>query len=181
MADFNRLTRLADDSCTITSRDIRSIGPGNYAVSEKRQPVDNTRATAVANPTLVYNGSYGNAASAVIDDESILRNHSVQTHDLRQTHAVSRPQPRPFATVPYMGGGRGNADVESSVIHGEITRCGAECGTTISEMQWPVFAPLIKKVAENVQNPANLVQEVAAPGWIRAGLPSRQYARDNCQ
>lgn len=180
MSAFNSLTRLGDDSCTITSRDIRSVGPGVYAVSEKRPATTSAKATALANPTVSYGASYGNAASSVIDDESILRNHTVQTHNLKQTHAVSRPQPRPFATVPFMGGGRGNPDVESSLIHPEMVRCGAECGATVSEAQWPVFTPLIPKIAANIQKPENLVQEAAAPGWMRSGLPSRQYARDNC-
>lgn len=180
MSSFNSLTRLADDSCTITSRDIRSVGPGRYAVTEKRPATSAAAATALANPTVTYGASYGNAASAVIDDESILRNHTIQTHDLKQSHARSRPQPRPFATVPFMGGGRGNPDVESGLIHPEGVRCGAECGGSVAEAAWPVFTPLIPKLAANIQNPKNLVQEAAAPGWIRSGLPSRQYARDNC-
>jgi hypothetical protein len=40
---------------------------------------------------------------------------------------------------------------------------------------------LIPSVKENIQNPKNLVPEVAANGWIRGGIPSRSYIRDvNC-
>jgi hypothetical protein len=44
-----------------------------------------------------------------------------------------------------------------------------------------VFEPLIKPVRDNIQAPKHLVPEVAAAGWIRGGIPSRQYVRDvNC-
>ena len=30
----------------------------------------------------------------------------------------------------------------------------------------------------NIQNPANLCEGIAADGWIRGGLPSRELSRD---
>jgi hypothetical protein len=80
-----------------------------------------------------------------------------------------------------MGTGRGNADVESMLIHSEQVRQGKECGTVTEQAFDGVFEPLIKPVRENIQKPEHLVTEVAAKGWIRGGIPSRQYLRDvNC-
>lgn len=180
---FNNLTRILDDSCNISGRDIRSTGPGEYLTAERRVPSTNAATTAEANPTITYGLTQGGSAGAsVIDSESILRNHAIQTHTSRLTSstAAGRPQPRPFATVPFMGGGRGIPDTESRLIHPEITRNTRDCGKSPEEMSWPVFIPLIPKVAENIQKPENLISEVAAPGWIRSGIPSRQYARDSC-
>ena len=43
------------------------------------------------------------------------------------------------------------------------------------------FTPLIPYVSKNVQNPVHLIEEVASKGWVRAGIPSRQWVRDlNC-
>jgi hypothetical protein len=40
---------------------------------------------------------------------------------------------------------------------------------------------MIPMLKNNVQNPKNLIPEVAAPGWIHGGIPSRSYLRDiNC-
>jgi len=38
--------------------------------------------------------------------------------------------------------------------------------------------PMIPSLKATVQNPANLVEGVAADGWIRGGLPSRELTRD---
>jgi hypothetical protein len=40
---------------------------------------------------------------------------------------------------------------------------------------------MVPSLQQNIQNPHNLIPEVAAAGWIRGGIPSRQYVRDiNC-
>ena len=38
--------------------------------------------------------------------------------------------------------------------------------------------PLIPSLQETIQNPHNLVENVAARGWIRGGLPTRDLIRD---
>ena len=37
---------------------------------------------------------------------------------------------------------------------------------------------MIPTLQATIQNPANLVEGVAAEGWIRGGLPSRELTRD---
>ena len=37
---------------------------------------------------------------------------------------------------------------------------------------------LVPSLKATIQNPANLVEGVAANGWIRGGLPSRELTRD---
>ena len=37
---------------------------------------------------------------------------------------------------------------------------------------------LVPSLKSTIQNPANLVEGVAANGWIRGGLPSRELTRD---
>jgi hypothetical protein len=80
-----------------------------------------------------------------------------------------------------MGGGRGNTDVESLLIHSEQVKQMKECGTVTEQQFVGVFTPLVPSLADNIQNPKNLIPEVAAAGWMRAGIPSRSYMRDvNC-
>ncbi len=178
--EFNSKTRLADDRCAVSSRDQRSTGPGAYMIAQDYRGgqggalQQKAAGIALANPTMTYGVGYGSATAAVIDDESVLRNYQVQTHDSR---CAGRVQPRPFLTVPFMGKGSGGPDIESRLQHGELTQGKRECGD-VTEGSWPVFAPLNSILAENVQNPKHLIPEVAAPGWIHGGLPSRQYARD---
>ena len=37
---------------------------------------------------------------------------------------------------------------------------------------------LVPSLKANIQNPANLCEGIAADGWIRGGLPSRELSRD---
>jgi hypothetical protein len=115
--------------------------------------------------------------NASIDSDSVLRNQP----EFKSNRCLIRAQARPFLSVPYMGGGRGNPDVESLLLHSEQVREGKECGT-ITEMGFDgVFTPMIPNLKENIQNSNNLITEDASPGWIRGGLPSRAYIRDvNC-
>jgi hypothetical protein len=80
-----------------------------------------------------------------------------------------------------MGGGRGNPDVESMLLHSEQVKQMKECGTVTEKEFEGQWTPLVKSLADNIQNPKNLVTESAAAGWIRGGIPSRAYMRDvNC-
>ena len=38
---------------------------------------------------------------------------------------------------------------------------------------------LVPSLKATIQNPANLIEDAAADGWIRGGLPSRELSRDN--
>ena len=42
-----------------------------------------------------------------------------------------------------------------------------------------VEVPLIPSVAATIQNPANLVEGVAAEGWVRGGVPTKDMTRQN--
>ena len=37
---------------------------------------------------------------------------------------------------------------------------------------------LVQSLKASIQNPANLCEDIAAEGWIRGGLPSRELSRD---
>ena len=37
---------------------------------------------------------------------------------------------------------------------------------------------LVPSLKASIQNPANLCEGIAADGWIRGGLPSRELSRD---
>jgi hypothetical protein len=58
---------------------------------------------------------------------------------------------------------------------------GKECGTVTEQFFSQQYTPMIPILKANVQKPSNLVEEVAAGGWIHGGIPTRSYLRDvNC-
>ncbi len=174
--DINRLTHTRDDLCGIESYFKQSAGPGNYQVTNLVPDARKVNPLAVEQLQIYPREGYGYNNRA-IDIDSIIRNQP----EFKNNRCNIRAQARPFLSVPYMGTGRGNPDVESLLLHSEQVRQGKECGTVTEEFFDQQYTPLIKTVKENIQNPKNLVPEVAASGWIRGGVPSRQYIRDvNC-
>lgn len=174
--DINRLTKTRDDLCGIQQYYTQSIGPGKYQTQNLVPDARRVNPLA-AEQLLMYPREGFGLNNAKVDSDSMLRNET----SFKSNRCQIRAQARPFLTVPFMGGGRGNPDVESLLIHSEQVRQLKECGTVTEQPFTQVFTPLVPKLAAEIQNPKNLVPEVAAAGWIRGGIPSRAYMRDiNC-
>ena len=129
---------------------------------------------ALDNPTIIAKEGYG-VKPKTIDNESILRNHPVQENSQR---CPIHPQSRPFLTVPFMARGRGEPELEAKLQQSEWIRTGKDCGTVTDQPFSGQFTPLLPYVEKNIQNPVHLIPEDAAAGWVRSGIPSRQYVRD---
>ena len=174
--DINRLTHTRDDACGISSYYSQSLGPGKYNLTNLVPDARKVNPLSIPN-LLVYPREGFGVNNKEIDSESVLKNQP----EFKNNRCMIRQQARPFLTVPYMGTGRGNSDVESMLLHPEQVRQGKECGTITEQSFDGVFEPLIQTVRDNIQKPEHLVQEAAANGWIRGGIPSRQAVRDmNC-
>jgi hypothetical protein len=174
---INEFSRKNYDSCEILQNTHDSEGPGTYMVTNLVPKQEAAAKIEYVNPTLLGREGFGLNNSA-IDEDSRFRNEAIQAGRQRCPVHV---QARPFTTVPYMGNGRGNPDVESSLIYSEFARIERPCGTVTETFFTNQFTPLVPHLAKHIQNPSNLVPEVAAQGWIRGGIPSRQFVRDlNC-
>lgn len=174
--EINRLTHTRDDTCGIEQYFTQSLGPGTYATTNLVPNAKEVNPLASQSLMLFPREGYG-YNNTNIDNDSVLRNQP----EFKNNKCSVRQQARPFLSVPYMGGGRGNAEVETFLQHAEQVRQGKECGTVTEQEFTGQYTPLIPSVKENIQNPKNLIPEVAAPGWIHGGLPSRSYIRDvNC-
>ena len=174
--EINRLTHPRDDACGIDQYFKQSVGPGRYVTTNLVPSATNVNPLAVQEYMLYPREGFG-MNNAFIDSDSVLRNQA----KFKNNKCLIRNQARPFLSVPYMGGGRGNADVETLLLHSEQVRQGKECGTVTETQFEGVYTPMIPNLKENIQNPNNLITEDASPGWIRGGLPSRAYIRDvNC-
>ena len=174
--DINRLTKTRDDLCGIQQYYTQSLGPGKYTTMNLVPDAKQVNPLASEQQLMYPREGYG-FNNAQVDADSMLRNEP----SFKSNRCQIRAQARPFLTVPYMGGGRGNPDVESQLIHGELVKQMKECGTVTEQEFTGQWTPLVQSLSENIQNPKNLVPEAAAAGWIRGGIPSRAYMRDvNC-
>ena len=176
---IQQFTRIHDDPCDQAVQNKESAGPGSYQVTNLVPAGAEAFNVAYQQPYVQSNAGYGWSASQ-INTDSALRNHAIQTNS---PHAPirSRVQPRPFVTVPYMGRGKGDADLETQLQQPAFVRQSKDCGTISETLYQNQFTPMIPHVKANIQNPVHLIPEDASKGWIRAGIPSRQWVRDqNC-
>ena len=110
-----------------------------------------------------------------VDNSSRLLLGGVQTNPKCRIDLFARP----FATVPYMGRGSVNPDVESNMMQGEqnTSRRSITHQTEKSYLKYH-NTPLIPTKKATVQNPENLVEGIAHDGWVRGGISSRELTRD---
>lgn len=169
-------TSLKDDKCTIMDNSEQSIAPGNYMLSNFNIcdcKIDDVIDIATENPNLVFRDGYG-VSDCVIDESNKIRVGKVRKYPKCTQQLFERP----YLTVPYMGRGSGNSNIETKLLPGEDTSqkrpCNSLAGVSIDNQ----FIPLVKNLKDNVQDPQNIIQEVADDKWIRGGIPSRQFVKD---
>lgn len=165
-----------DDKCFVDINTRQSIGPGNYRVSnhfdcecEMPQTVKNA-----TNLPMVYFKNGHDVGSCVIDDSSKIRIGLTKKYPRCPQQLFERP----YLTVPFMGRGPGDMDLESQLVPGEATGSRKQCNTLSGVTIPHQFTPLIDHLEHNVQNPYHIVEEVADENWVRGGSASRLVVRD---
>jgi hypothetical protein len=177
---FDNLTRMGDDQCTSTQRAIQNKEYGNYLTYNPALPNCGMKKPiefATNQPNIQFKGGIGSnvgAGGCVVDQNSDLMIGTVQT---RPKCRISLFQ-RPFLTVPYLGKGPSRPTLESALQQGDHVSNKKSCNTVTETPFMREATPLIPSLKETIQDPNNLVEGVAARGWIRGGLPTRDLVRD---
>jgi len=174
---FDKLTRLGDDPCGISDRDLQNNKIGSYLTQnhwEKHCGMETPIEFATSQPNVFLGAGVGNADSCNIDNDSDMRIGGTQTNPKCRITL----QQRPFLTVPFLGKGPSNADLESKLFQGGEIRDQKSCRLSAEKSHRNIDVELVPSLKATIQNPANLVEGVAANGWIRGGLPSRELTRD---
>jgi hypothetical protein len=177
---FNNMSRIGNDEGSQYQGNIQNTKHNNYLLTNHfsndcmmRDPMN----LALSQPSMNYKGgSHVGAEGCNIDTSSELLLGSMLTHPKCKLSLYKRP----FATVPYLGRGAANPDMESQLQQGDLNINRKSVNPLMEQSYAPVSqTPLIPSVAATISNPANLVEGVAADGWIRGGLPSRELTKDN--
>ena len=66
---------------------------------------------------------------------------------------------------------------ESQLLQGAYNPDKKSCKSIMEKSIRP-NQDLVPSLKASIQNPANLCEGIAADGWIRGGLPSRELSRD---
>jgi len=127
---------------------------------------------ATSQPNINYKGGY---SGCEIDKSSELLFPNIT----KEKEKLSLEQ-RQFLTVPYLGKGKINPTTETELQRGQmfLDKKSDNATSEISHISYR-HTPMIPSLEEEISNPANYIESVAANGWIRGGLPSRDLLRDN--
>jgi hypothetical protein len=174
---FYNTTRLGDDQCDQSQRNVQNSHAATYMLNNFRPacPMGNAVEFATSQLNVNYTGSHQvGIGGCNIDDNSELS----LTDLMRPKCRISLLQ-RPFLTVPFLGRGQSDIVLESQMQQGDFAnnKKSVNPSSEISHIQY-FHTPMIPSLQSTVTNPANLVEGVAAEGWIRGGLPSRELTRD---
>ena len=174
---FNQTTRIGDDQCDLSQRNVQNSEAATYMLNNFRPacPMSNAVEFATSQPDVNFTGSF----QVGIGGCNIDQNSELSLTRLSRPKCRISLQERPFATVPYLGRGKSNPTLESQIQQGDLGSNRKSVNPS-SEICYSNYSqtPMIPSLQATVSNPANLVEGVAAEGWIRGGLPSRELTRD---
>lgn len=177
---FDNISRIGDDVCALSERDIQNSNYGTYSTKnyfEKYCGMKQPIGFATNQPNVFYKGGYGvmGAGGCNVDSDSNLRIGSIQTNPKCRISLEERP----FKTVPFLGRGRPQPTMESKLRQGSYIGDKKSCRNITEKSFRTTDVDLVPSLRDSIQNPENLIQDVADKGWIRGGIPSREITRDN--
>ena len=176
---FNSLSRIGDDSCGLNQRNIQNVSQANYSLTNyfaqdcgMKRPIE----FATSQPNINFSGSHQvGLGGCNIDANSDLLIGTINTNPKCRISLYERP----FKTVPFLGRGSSNPVLESHIQQGDMIQNKKSINTTTEQSYIPYLNyPLLPSIENSITNPANLVEGVAADGWIRGGVPSRELQKD---
>ena len=175
---FNSLGRLRFDQEDHTQRNMINTRFSNYLVSNFfTETTSDTHVQFATNqPTINFlgnNGGVGLGGNQVDVDSKL---HIQQD----QTRAFERLQlnPRIFATIPFLGRGSVDPEMESKLMQGEMV---SDFKSSIqSSEQTNLYSaqnyPMHDSLRTRINDPTFSVQESALAGWVRGGINTRELA-----
>ena len=175
---FDNSTRIGNDKCGTSEKDVQNKNFCKYQTQsyfasdgDMGKPIH----FATKQPNVFYKGSHQmGIGGGNVDDNSKIKIGTIQT----TTKSRISLQQRPFLTIPFLGRGPSRPVEESHLQQGGYLGNKKSCKTIMEKSLRDEQMELVPSLKASIQNPANICEDVAAEGWIRGGLPSRDLSRD---
>lgn len=177
---FYNQDRLGDDSTTESQRSAQNVRYDSYLHSNffSNMTVDDEMKFATSLPAVIPNGlsrGFG-IPGTVVDVDSSLVVKTEQERNLGRLQLNARP----FVTVPYLGRGSCDPDVESQLMQGQAVADKKSVSTVMSQsFMGYTMRPADSKLEHRVQDPKFTVEEAALDGWVRGGSDTRYNPQDS--
>ena len=174
---FNNQNRISSDLYDTTNKNICNSKAGNYILYNHRNELPLTRTINLATQQqnlFFVGGAEGGPGGAHIDENTLLK----FSNGTKGRERVCLQQ-RLFSTVPYLGKGPTNPVLEAQIQQGDqmINRKSVDPNSEVTHIDY-IYTPLIPSLEATLTNPANQIEAIAAKGWIRGGLPSREFTKE---
>ena len=175
---FDSMSRLEYDESNLNQRNLQNVNNANYQLENYYPdcPISNAINFATQQPNVFYKGSH----------EGGIKGCEIETNNELKFSHISKPAcklnltPRQFITIPYLGKGTGDPELELRLQHGEnfVNK------KTVNNMMELSFVdnenyPMIDSMKEYVSNSAYVIEDDAMSGWSRGGMSARDFARQN--
>ena len=168
--EYNNAGRIGYDQVSNTQRQLQNSRFMNHMLSGyfSESMTNDTVQFATQQPAMnLFGLSNGTGLNGVIvDADSALTIGSEQERPLEKLQLMQRP----FATIPYLGKGSVNPDLESQLLQGESVFEKKGISTVMTQS----FMPYIANPGSCASDSSFEVEEYALDGWTRGGLPTRE-------
>ena len=173
---LDNISRLGNDPCDLTNRNKQNIAATTYMLENYSayNPLVGALSVATNQPNINVRGSpRGGINGDNIDINSQLLIPPGPKDPVRDDH-----QQRLFLTVPYLGRGASNTHLETQLRMGtnNTNKKSLDPNSEVSHLNY-LYTPLLPSLETSINNPANCVEGIAAEGWVRGGVPSREAFR----
>lgn len=177
---FHNTSRIGSDMTDQTQRNVHNTRFANHTLSNyfSKDTSDQHVKFAVSQPTMNFSGvSHGiGLTGSAVDHESKLMIKDVHSTPAEKIQLFTRP----FVTVPYLGRGSVDTQVESQLMQGEFVTDKKSSSTIMDKSFTEYSLPILTSDMENhVKDASQNVEEAAMEGWIRGGANTRQYTNDD--
>ena len=174
---FNNITRIGDDKSDLSQRSVQNSNAASYTLDNFRPscPMGSAIDFATSQPNINFTGSHQVGINGCNIDE----NSSLLLSNISKPKCKISLLQRPYLTVPFLGKGQGDVILETQMQQGDFVnnKKSVNPSSEISHINYR-HTPMIPTLHATISNPANLIEGVAAEGWIRGGIPSRELTRD---
>ena len=173
---FNKLNRIGSDSVDNTVQNVQNTKFANYMLSSyfSESLTDDTINFVSQQPTININGLVGGNGlnGQIVDSDSDLIINVGQERPLEKLQLM----PRPFLTVPYLGRGSADTDLEGKLREGENIYEKKSVSTIMNKSFMPYMTLYPTKDQEDRRNdPKHQIEESALDGWTRGGSSTREF------
>ena len=169
---FNNMGRIGADRTDSTQKTLQNTRFTNHMLANYfNESITNENIEFVSKqPTMMLNGVANGAGlnGKIVDFDSMLLIKTTQERPLEKLQLMQRP----FVTVPYLGRGSCDPDMESQLLQGDCTFEKKGVSTIMDKSFLPYSLYMVTPdMDKHVQDPS--VEESTLDGWVRGGTNTR--------